>query len=91
MQQLKLFALASGDRELPVGFDALSGGTGDSTTYVPQFTAFAQYIRLAHSLPLEEIILPGDRKMPTELNAVQEQVLKVLRFAQPRKFLPNPR
>lgn len=33
-QQLKLFALAAGDGGLPVWFDALDGGTGDSTTYL---------------------------------------------------------
>lgn len=68
LQQLKLFALASGDGGLPIWFDALDGGTGDSTTYAPQFAAFADHARLANFLPLEEIILFGDRKMPTEEN-----------------------
>jgi len=67
-QQLKLFALAAGDGGLPVWFDPLDGGTGDSTTYAPQFAAFAEQARLANFLPLKEIILLGDRKMPTEEN-----------------------
>lgn len=68
LQQLKLFALAAGDGGLPVWFDALDGGTGDSTTYVPQFAAFCEHARLSRFLPLEEIILIGDSKMPTEDN-----------------------
>lgn len=68
VQQLKLFALAAGDGGLPVWFDALDGGTGDSTTYVPQFAAFCEHARLSKFLPLEEIVLIGDRKMPTEDN-----------------------
>ena len=32
---MKLFALAAGDGGLPVWFDVLHGGTGDSTTYAP--------------------------------------------------------
>jgi transposase len=65
VQQLKLFALAAGDGGVPVWFDALSGGTGDSPTYVPQFEAFCQHAQLATLLPLEEVIVIGDRKMPT--------------------------
>src|SRR6266481_4683403 len=68
VQQLKLFALASGDGGLPVWFDALSGGTGDSATYVPQFEAFCEHARLARLLPLEEVMVIGDRKMPTADN-----------------------
>ena len=68
VQQLKLFALAAGDGGLPVWFDALDGGTGDSITYAPQFAAFCEHARLSHFLPLEEAILIGDRKMPTEGN-----------------------
>jgi hypothetical protein len=68
VQQLKLFALAAGDGGLPVWFDALSGGEGDSPNYVPQFEAFCQHVQLATWLPLEEIIVLGDRKMPTEAN-----------------------
>jgi len=68
LQQLKLFALAAGDGGLPVWFDMLSGGTGDSTTYAPQFMAFSNHARLARFLPLEDIILIGDRKMPTAEN-----------------------
>lgn len=68
LQQLKLFALAAGDGGLPVWFDALDGGAGDSTTYVPQFAAFCEHARLSRFLPLEEIILIGDSKMPTEDN-----------------------
>jgi len=68
VQQLKLFALAAGDGGLPVWFDALSGGEGDSPNYVPQFEAFGQHAQLATLLPLAEIIVLGDRKMPTEAN-----------------------
>jgi hypothetical protein len=68
VQQLKLFALAAGDGNLPVWFDALSGGEGDSPNYVPQFEAFCQHVRLATLLPLDQIIVLGDRKMPTEGN-----------------------
>jgi len=66
--QLKLFALAAGDGGLPVWFEALSGGAGDSPNYVPQFEAFSQHAHLATLLPLEEIIVLGDRKMPTVAN-----------------------
>jgi len=65
LQQLKLFALAAGDGGLPVWFDTLHGGTGDSPTYVPQCAAFSAHVQLAHFLPLEDMILIGDRKMPT--------------------------
>jgi len=68
VQRLKLFALAAGDGGLPVWFDALDGGTGDSTTYAPQFAAFCEHARLSNFLPLEEVILIGDRKRPTEGN-----------------------
>jgi len=68
VQQLKLFALACGDGGLPVWFDALSGGTGDSATYVPQFEAFCHHAQLSTLLPLEEVIVIGDRKMPTAEN-----------------------
>lgn len=68
LQQVKLFALAASDGGLPVWFDVLHGGTGDSTTYVPQFAAFSDHVRLARFLPLEDIILIGDRKMPTAEN-----------------------
>src|SRR3989454_431869 len=68
VQQLKLFALAAGDGGLPVWFDALSGGAGDSPNYVPQFEAFGQHAQLATLLPLEEVLVIGDRKMPTAEN-----------------------
>ncbi len=68
VQQLKLFALAAGDGGLPVWADALSGGEGDSPNYVPQFEAFSQHAELATLLPLNEVIILGDRKMPTEEN-----------------------
>ena len=68
VQQLKLFALAAGDGGLPVWFEALDGGTGDSTTYAPQFAAFCEHARLSNFLPLDEVILIGDGKMPTEKN-----------------------
>jgi len=65
VQQLKLFALAAGDAGVPVWFDALNGGAGDSPAYVPQFEAFCQHAQLATLLPLEDVIVLGDRKMPT--------------------------
>jgi hypothetical protein len=68
VQQLKLFALAAGDGGLPLWFDALSGGEGDSPNYVPQFEAFCQHAQLATLLPLDQIMILGDRKMPTEKN-----------------------
>ena len=68
VQQLKLFALAAGDSRLPVWFDALSGGEGDSPNYVPQFEAFCEHAKLATLLPLEQVIVLGDRKMPTKEN-----------------------
>lgn len=68
VQQLKLFALAAGDGNLPVWFDALNGGDGDSSTYVPQFEAFLKHAQLATHLPLDQVIVLGDRKMPTEEN-----------------------
>jgi len=46
----------------------LDGGTGDSTTYAPEFAAFCEHARLSNCLPLEEVILIGDRKMPTKEN-----------------------
>ncbi|MFW0860177.1 MAG: IS1634 family transposase [Dehalococcoidia bacterium] len=68
VQQLKLFALAAGDSGLPLWFDALSGGEGDSSSYVPQVEAFCQHAQLARLLPLDQVIVLGDRKMPTEEN-----------------------
>jgi transposase len=68
VQQLKLFALATGDGGLPVWFEALNGGAGDSPQYVPQFAAFCEHARLATLLPLHEVIVIGDRKMPTVEN-----------------------
>ena len=68
VKQLKLFALATGDGGLPVWFDALNGGDGDSPAYAPEFEAFCRHANLASLLPLEEVILIGDRKMPTQEN-----------------------
>jgi transposase len=68
VKQLKLFTLASGDGGLPVWFDALNGGAGDSPAYAPQFEAFCQHAKLATFLPLQEVIILGDRKMPTQEN-----------------------
>ena len=68
VKQLKLFALAAGDGGLPIWHDALNGGDGDSPAYVPQFEAFCQHANLASLLPLKEVILLGDRKMPTQEN-----------------------
>jgi hypothetical protein len=66
VQQLKLFALAAGDGGLPVWFGALGGGGGDSASYVPQFEVFCHHAQLATLLPLDQVIVLGDRKMPTE-------------------------
>src|SRR6266446_10373145 len=55
LQQLKLFALAAGDGGLPVWCDVLPGGTGDSTTYAPQFAAFSDHARLAHFLGVQAL------------------------------------
>ncbi len=68
VQQLRLFALATGDGGLPVWFEALNGGASDSPQYVPQFEAFCEHARLASLLPLQEVIVIGDRKMPTAEN-----------------------
>jgi transposase len=68
VKQLKLFAWTAGDDGLPVWFDALNGGDGDSPAYAPQFEAFCQHANLATLLPLQEVILLGDRKMPTQEN-----------------------
>jgi hypothetical protein len=68
VRQLKLFALAAGDGHLPVWFDMLSGGEGDSPNYVPQFEAFCEHAQLATRLPLRQVIVLGDRKMPTAEN-----------------------
>lgn len=66
--QLKLFALASGDGGVPVWFEALSGGAGDSPQYVAQFQAFCDHAHLAQHLPLHEVVVIGDSKMPTAAN-----------------------
>ena len=58
----------TGDGGVPVWFDALSGGAGDSPSSVPQCEAFCQHAQLATLLPLEEVIVIGDRKMPTVEN-----------------------
>ncbi len=68
VKQLRLFALTAGDGGLPVWFDALDGGAGDSPAYVPQFEAFCEHAELASLLPLKEVIIIGDRKMPTQEN-----------------------
>jgi len=48
--------------------DVLPGGTGASTTDAPPCAAFSAHARLARFLPLEDIILIGDRNMPTAEN-----------------------
>jgi len=68
VNQLKLFALSSGDSGIPVWFETLSGGAGDSPAYVPEFEALCKYAELSTHLPLDEIILIGDRKMATKGN-----------------------
>jgi hypothetical protein len=68
VQQRKLCALATGDGGLPVWFDALSGGAGDSPNSIPQCEAFGQHAQLATLLPVEEVLVIGDRKMPTAEN-----------------------
>lgn len=67
-QQLKLFALVCGDGSRPAWWDMLDGGASDSTTYVPQFEAFLQHTELASQLPLDQILLIGDSKMPYKEN-----------------------
>lgn len=67
-QPLQRCALAAGDGGLPVWCDVLPGGTGDSTTYAPQCAAFSDHARLARFVPLEDLILIGDRTMPTADN-----------------------
>jgi hypothetical protein len=70
LQPWKLFALTARDGGVPVGFDMLSGGTGDRTTYAPPCAAFSNHARLARFFPLEDLILIGDRNMPTAENQV---------------------
>src|SRR2546428_10972350 len=64
VQQRTLFALATGDGGLPVWFDALSGGAGDSPHSVPQCEAFGPHAQWATLLPVEEVLVIGDRKRP---------------------------
>jgi len=64
-QQRKRCALARGDGGLPGWCDALRGGTGDSATSVPQCEAFCEQARLARWLPLEAVLVLGDRTRPT--------------------------
>jgi len=68
VKQLKLFALAAGDGGVPVWFETLSGGSSDSPAYVPQFEALCQHADLAQYVPLHEVVVFGDRKMPTQDN-----------------------
>lgn len=68
VNQLKLFALSAGDSGIPVWFETLSGGSGDSPAYVPEFEALCKYAELSTHLPLDEVILIGDRKMATKEN-----------------------
>jgi hypothetical protein len=65
LQQWQRFALAAGDGGLPVWFDVLPGGPGDRPTYAPQGAACSAQARRARFVPLEAIILMGDRTMPT--------------------------
>ena len=65
VQQRTLCALAAGDGGVPVWFDALRGGTGDRPTSVPPFAAFCPPAQLATLLPLDAVIVIGDRTMPT--------------------------
>jgi Domain of unknown function (DUF4277) len=64
LQQWQLFALAAGAGGLPGWCAVLPGGTGDSTPSAPPCAAFSAPARLARFLPLEDILLIGDRKMP---------------------------
>ncbi len=68
VNQLKLFAMSAGDSGIPVWFETLSGGAGDSPAYVPEFEALCKYAELSTFLPLDEVILIGDRKMATKEN-----------------------
>jgi len=62
---------------VPVWCDVLNGGEGDSPNYVPQFEAFCQHAQLATLVPLHEVIVLGDRKMPTEENQLSWLRLRV--------------
>ena len=68
VEQLKLFALVTGDGGVPVWFETLNGGSSDGPAYVPQFEALCQHADLAQYLPLQAIVVLGDRKMPTQEN-----------------------
>lgn len=70
VKQLKLFAMTAGDGNLPVWFDALDGNADDSPAYVPQFEAFCEHAELASLLPLNEVIVFGDSKMPSLENQI---------------------
>jgi hypothetical protein len=61
LQQGKRGALTAGDGGVPVWCARLSGGPGASTTSAPQCAAFSHHARLARCLPLEAILLLGDR------------------------------
>jgi transposase len=73
VKQLKVFALAAGDEGVPVWFAVLSGGSSDSPAYVPQFAALCQHADLAQYLPLDEIVIFGDRKLPTQENQLVQR------------------
>jgi hypothetical protein len=45
-----------------------SGGEGDSPNHVLQFEVFCERAQLATMSPLDEVIVLGDRKTPTEKN-----------------------
>lgn len=71
VNQLKLFAISAGDSGIPVWFESLSGGAGDSPAYAPEFEALCKYAELSKQLPLDEVILIGDRKMATKENQLR--------------------
>jgi Domain of unknown function (DUF4277) len=68
VHQRTLVALAAGAGGVPGWCDALRGGPEDRPTSGPPCEAFCQHAQLATWLPLNEVIVMGDRKMPTGEN-----------------------
>jgi hypothetical protein len=63
-QPLKRFARAAGDGGLPVWCDVWPGGPGASPTSAPPCAAFSDHAQRARFVPVEDILLLGDRKRP---------------------------
>jgi hypothetical protein len=68
LQHVQRCALAAGEGGLPVWLDVLPGGPGASTTSAPPCAACSAPARLARLVPWEDILLMGDRNMPTADN-----------------------